>query len=209
MLLYRLIKPYSTLGVKTFFKKVYFHNDYHIPKDKPVLITCNHPTAFMDPVIMACMLKDPIHFMVRGDVFKKPFFKKVLQSLNMIPIFRFKEGYANIKQNYASMDYVSDLLAQNQHVVIFAEGLCLQEKRLKPIQKGTARMAFSAIEKHGDLDIHIVPAAVNYTFKTQVRDVVKYEFGEPIRIADYRHLYVENANKAIKEITDEIERRMR
>lgn len=209
MLLYRLIKPYSTLGVKTFFRKIYFHNDHYIPKDKPVLITCNHPTAFLDPVIMACMLKDPIHFMVRGDVFKKPFFRRILQSLNMIPIFRFKEGYSNIKNNYVSMDYVSDLLSENQHVVIFAEGLCLQEKRLKPIQKGAARMAFSAIEKHGELDIHIVPASVNYTFKTQVRDVVKYDFGKPIRVADYLELYRDNANKAVKEITEEIERRMR
>ena len=173
------------------------------------MITCNHPTAFLDPVIMACMLKDPIHFMVRGDVFKKPFYRKILNSLNMIPIFRFKEGYSNLKNNFASMDQVSDLLAENQHVVIFAEGLCIQEKRLRPIQKGTARMAFGAIEKHGDLDIHIVPAAVNYTFKTQVRDVVKYEFGEPIRIADYKEMYAENPNSAIKEITEEIERRMR
>lgn len=209
MLLYKLIRPYSTLGVKTFFRKIYFHNDDYIPKDKPVIITCNHPTAFLDPVIMACMLKQTIHFMVRGDVFKHPFYRKMLESLNMIPIYRFKEGFSNLKNNFATMDYVSDLLSKNERVLIFAEGSCIQEKKLRPIQKGTARMAFGAIEKHGDLDIYIVPAGVNYTFKTQVRDIVKYEFGEPIRIADYKAIYAENPNKAIKEITEEIELRMK
>lgn len=209
MLLYKLIKPYSTLGVKTFFRKIYFHNDDYIPKDKPVLITCNHPTAFLDPVIMACMLKQTIHFMVRGDVFKHPFYRKMLESLNMIPIYRIKEGFSNLKNNFATMDYVSDLLSKNERVLIFAEGSCIQEKRLRPIQKGAARMAFSAIEKHGDLDIFIVPAGVNYTFKTQVRDIVKFEFGEPIRIADYKEMHAENPNKAIKEITEEIENRMK
>lgn len=209
MFLYKLIKPYTTLGVKTFFKKVYFHNDYHIPKDKPVLITCNHPTAFLDPVIMACMLKTPIHFMVRGDVFKKPFYRKILESLNMIPIFRFKDGFSNLKNNQDSLDKVSDLLAANQHVLIFAEGGCTQEKRLRPIQKGTARMAFGAIEKHGDLDIYIVPAGVNYSLRSQVRDTVKFEFGAPIRLADYKAMYAENTNKAIKALTEDIETRMR
>lgn len=209
MFLYKLIKPYTTLGVKTFFRKIYFHHDYHIPKGKPVLITCNHPTMFLDPVIMACMLKEPIHFMVRGDLFAKPFFRRILESLNMIPIFRLKEGFSNIKNNYASMDRVSDLLADNQHIVVFAEGGCEQVKRLRPIQKGTARMAFGAIEKYGEMDIHIVPCAVNYSFRTQVRDTVKYEYGEPIRVLDYKAAYAENPNKAYKEITDEIEKRMR
>ncbi len=209
MFLYKLIKPYTTLGVKTFFRKIYFHHDYHIPKDKPVLITCNHPTMFLDPVIMACMLKEPIHFMVRGDLFAKPFYRRILEDLNMIAIFRIKEGFSNLKNNYDSMDRVSDLLADNQRVVVFAEGGCEQVKRLRPIQKGTARMAFGAIEKHGDMDIHIVPCAVNYTFRTQVRDTVKYEYGEPIRVLDYKAAYAENPNKAYKAITDEIQVRMR
>ncbi len=209
MFLYKFVRPIAILGVKTYFKKIYFHNDDFIPYDKPVLIACNHPTAFLDPILLGCFLKHPIHFMVRGDVFKKPFYRKLLESLRMIPIFRMKDGLSNVKSNFDIMDYVSKLLSESDHIVFFAEGGCTQEKRLRPIQKGVARQAFQTIDKHGELDIHICPASVNYGLKTQVRDVVKFDFGAPIRVLDYLELYRENPNKAIKELTEEIQKRIR
>jgi 1-acyl-sn-glycerol-3-phosphate acyltransferase len=209
MFLYQFVRPIAQVTIRTYFKKIYFHNDAVIPFDKPVLIACNHPTAFLDPIIMGAFLKHPIHFMVRGDVFEKPFYRKMLVSLRMIPIYRRKDGLANVKSNFDIMDYVSSLLADNDHIIFFAEGGCTQEKRLRPIQKGTARQAFQAIEKYGELDIHICPASVNYGLKTQVRDVAKFDFGAPIRVLDYMETYRENPNKAIKELTAEIEVRMR
>jgi hypothetical protein len=120
-----------------------------------------------------------------------------------------KDGLANVKTNFNIMDYVSKLLSESDHIVFFAEGGCIQEKRLRPIQKGVARQAFQTIEKYGELDIHICPASVNYGLKTQVRDVVKFDFGQPIRVLDYLETYRENPNKAIKELTEEIQKRIR
>jgi 1-acyl-sn-glycerol-3-phosphate acyltransferase len=209
MFLYNFIKPVAALAVRTYFKKIYFHNEDVIPSDKPVIIACNHPTAFLDPIILGAFLKHSIYFMVRGDVFKKPFFRKILEDLRMIPIYRLKDGLANVKSNFDIFEYVSRLLSENEHVVYFAEGGCTQEKRLRPIQKGTARQAFHAIEKYGELDIHICPVTVNYGLKTQVRDVAKFDFGAPIRVLDFLPTYRENPNKAIKDITQEIENRLR
>ena len=209
MFLYNIAKPTANVALRAYFKKIYFHNDHIIPQDKPVIIACNHPTAFLDPIILGAFLKHPIYYMVRGDVFAKPTYRKMLENLRMIPIFRLKDGLANVKANFDIFEFVSKLLSDNQHVVYFAEGGCTQEKRLRPIQKGTARQAFHAIDKYGELDIHICPVSVNYGLKTQVRDVAKFDFGPPIKVLDYLETYRSNPNKAVKELTAEIELRMR
>jgi glycerol-3-phosphate O-acyltransferase / dihydroxyacetone phosphate acyltransferase len=209
MFLYNFVKPIAQQALRVYFKKIYFHNDNVIPQDKPVIITCNHPTGFLDPIILGAFLRHSIHYMVRGDLFRKPFYKALLQNLHMIPIFRRKDGLANVKNNFDIFEYVSDLLHKEQHIVYFAEGGCEQVKRLRPIQKGTARQVFHAIEKHGELDIYICPCTVSYGLKTQVRDVAKFDFGPPIKVLDYLPTYRENQNKAIKLLTEEIEKRMR
>ena len=55
----------------------------------------------------------------------------------------------NILKNDATYEKTYELLGKNDWIVIFPEGDCVQEKHLRPIKKGTARMAFGAMEKDG------------------------------------------------------------
>ncbi len=210
MILYNILKPIVNIGVKYFFKKIYFHNAHHIPSDKPVLIASNHPSVFLEPTIMAVNLKRPVHSMVRGNVFKKKFYAMLLKSLNMIPIFRLKEGYSNLKNNQKTFSITDKLLLKGSQILIFSEGFCYQEKRLRPLQKGTARMAFGAIENAGTpLDIHIVPCGVNYTYQKSYRDTVMIEYGAPIRVLDYWEQYLENNNRGIVALTEALAAQMK
>jgi 1-acyl-sn-glycerol-3-phosphate acyltransferase len=210
MKFYDILKPVVKIGVKYFFKKIYFHNAHNIPKDKPVLIASNHPSVFLEPTIMAVTLPRPVHSMVRGNVFEKKFYSLLLKSLNMIPIFRMKEGYSNLKNNQETFKTTDNLLRNGEQILIFSEGFCYQEKRLRPLQKGTARMAFGAIENSGiELDIHIVPCGVNYTFQRAYRDTVMIEYGAPIRVLDYWDQYLENNNRGIVALTQALAAQMK
>ena len=58
---------------------------------------------------------------------------------------------------------IYEVLKKNGNFIMFSEGICVQEKRLQKLRKGTARLAFGAEEKYG-LDVHIVPVGINYTY---------------------------------------------
>ena len=208
-MLYRFVRPLARIGLALSYRKIYFSNEDRIPKDKPVLLAANHPTAFIEPCLLACFQKRSLYFMVRGDLFKKPFYIKLLNGLHMVPIFRLKDGgYKKLKNNYDTFEFCYKALNEQKTIMILAEGRTIHEKRLRSIQKGTARIAFGSYEAFGDLDVHIVPVGVNYTYAERFRGDVMIDVGEPMRLRDYLDRYKEHANNAIGDLTADLENRL-
>ncbi|MEL6867300.1 MAG: hypothetical protein AAFP19_22940, partial [Bacteroidota bacterium] len=73
---------------------------------------------------------------------------------------------------------------------------------------GTARMAFGAYENGGCEDLQIIPVGVNYRDPYHPRSEVMIEFGQPILLKDYLDEYRENTRKAIRELTQAIQKQM-
>lgn len=204
-MIYSLVRPIAALALKIFFRKIYFTHRERLPKGKPLLLAINHPTAFIEPCICACFLPMKLYFLVRGDLFKKPLFKKLLNILHMVPIYRGKEeGYDQLEKNYDTFDFCYQALNEKKTVVILPEGKTIQEKRLRPIRKGLARIAFGSYEKYGDIDLHIVPIGVNYTEADKFRSVAMFEVGHPIPLREYYEMHAENPNKAIRFLTKQV-----
>ena len=190
--------------MKIFFRKIYFTNRERIPKGKPLILAINHPTAFIEPCILACFLPIKLYFLVRGDLFKKPLFRKILNVLHMVPIFRKQEGLDQLKKNDETFDFCYEALKDHKTVVILPEGRTIQEKRLRPIRKGLARIAFGTYEKYGDIDLHIVPIGVNFTEADKFRSVAMFDVGEPIRLKDYYEQYQESPQRAQRNLTKRV-----
>lgn len=83
---------------------------------------------------------------------------------------------------------------------MFSEGICIQEKRLHNLRKGTARLAFGAEEKYG-LDIHIVPVGINYTYPSKFRKEVMINFHDSFSIKELKDVYMEHPAKALLAFT--------
>lgn len=205
-MLYALVRPVTTLALKINYRNIYLSHADRIPKGAPVILAANHPTAFIEPCILACFLDRPLYFLVRGDIFKKSFYAGLLQDLHMIPVYRMKDGgYEKIKNNFESFDYCSEALAANKTLMILAEGSTQQEKRLQPLKKGTARIAFGVFEKFPELpELYIVPVGVNYTYPNHTGSEVLINFGEPIKVRAYLQTYKGNTNKAISALTEDL-----
>lgn len=210
MLYYRLIRPFARLTLRTFYKKIYITGLDNYPKDKPVIFALNHPTAFIEPCIIATTLPEELHFLVRGDFFNQPLHSHLLHGMGCLPIFRMKDGgYENIKNNFSTLNTAYKALSKGEPIIILAEGTCYHEKRLRPLKKGTARLAFGTMMEFGvETDVHIVPVGVNYTYADKFRSEVMIEFNKPIRAADYWEVYQENNARGIKQITTELRKRM-
>ena len=97
---------------------------------------------------------------------------------------------------------------RQKKVVLFAEGVCVQERRLRPIQKGTAKIALGYIEKGGHADICILPVGVTYSTPSKFGGDVYYQVGEPIRVKDYFEDYKQQPAQTIMKLTAEIEKRL-
>jgi 1-acyl-sn-glycerol-3-phosphate acyltransferase len=189
-----------------YMRKIHVHNQQGVPSDRPVLLAANHPTAFMDPFLLCTFLDPPIYNMTRGDIFQKPFYRKFLESINMFPVFRVRDGYVGRDRNDEVFDYCVDKLYHKRVVTIYVEGEHHLEKRVRPVQKGIARIAFAAYERHRLDDLQIVPAGCNYVSGVRPRDEVMINIGAPIFVKDYWDDYLRDPAGTTQQLCKDIEK---
>lgn len=210
MRLYHLLRPLARLSIGIYYRKIHVSGLENIPQDKPVVFAANHPTAFTEPCILACWQPRDLHFLVRGDFFVHPAANWALRQLNQVPVYRKKDaGFEGIKNNFETFQVMYRLLTEGEAVMILAEGNTKWEKRLRPLQKGSARMLLGVLDTYPDLDVHLVPVGVNYTDAPKFRSEVMFEIGEPMPAQKYAATYLEKPPKAIREVTKELDAALR
>lgn len=207
MILYWILINVLALTFRVYFRRIYIINASALPKDKPVLLTPNHPNSFLDGVLLSVMLRSKVFIMARGDVFKKPLANWALRSMRVLPIFRAEDGAGNEQpiKNQLTYNQCFEIFHKNGNVVIFPEGLCVTERRLRPLKKGTAKLSFEALEKYQEMDLQILPVGMNYSNPGKFREEVCINIGKPIPVKDfYQLLHEENPAKAILQFNDRL-----
>ena len=199
-MLYQFLKILVRIALKLFFKRIYISGLENIKPDRPQLVASNHPSGFMEPLIMACFFPKSLHFLVRGDVFDKKWLRPLLESTNQIPIFRFKDGFSRLRENTQTIDASTQVLLDNKNLLIFAEGSTQSIKKLRPLQKGIARIGFQALDKNPDLNLEILPVGINFTFSSLFNDEVMLKIGQPIAVKSYYNAYMHDKNLATEKL---------
>jgi 1-acyl-sn-glycerol-3-phosphate acyltransferase len=161
-----------------FFNKVIVNQRKYLKEQGPLLLAVNHPNSFLDAVLLDILFKKPIWSLARGDVFKKPFYVKLLTKLKILPVYRVREGVENLETNYQTFDTCKQIFKENGIVLIFSEGLCINEWHLRPLKKGTARLAISSW-KDG-IPLKVLPVGINYSSFKKFGKNVWINFGEII-----------------------------
>ena len=186
-MLYFFLKPLVKVALKVYFRNIYFSGKENIPDNKAFIIAMNHPSAFLEPVIMAVNIKKPVHFLVRGDHFNKLFYRFLLKQGKMIPVFRQKEsGFGSLKNNYDTFSRCYQHIANGDIIALFPEGRTENEKRLRPLQRGIARIAFGTLFNYPEMqDLFVLPVSVNYTEPLIFRGTAYLHVGNPLSVKDY------------------------
>jgi glycerol-3-phosphate O-acyltransferase/dihydroxyacetone phosphate acyltransferase len=195
------------VSLRIFFKKVHFHNLKEIPKNTPLLIAANHHNSFLDGIVLTILLKQRLHILSRGDVFNTPFKKWLLSQFYLLPIYRKGEAKDNIQKNQESFGEIKKVLAKGHSVLIFPEGISVQEKRLQlPLKKGIARMSFfAAFESEEKVNFSILPMGINFTNPTKLRSDIIISAGTPIPIETFEDNFNENPSLAGYKLVKQIE----
>jgi len=110
---------------------------------------------------LATLFKKPVYSLARGDAFAGKMITKILTAFNMLPVYRVSEGVENLEQNYATFEACQDIFKKNGIVLIFSEGRCINEWHLRPLKKGTARLALAAWQQN--IPLEVLPLGINYS----------------------------------------------
>jgi 1-acyl-sn-glycerol-3-phosphate acyltransferase len=197
---YAALRLYVRLGLRFYYKRILIYGEENIP-DGPVIFAANHQNAFMDALMIVCFNSHQTHCLTRADVFKGPFIGWMLRVLNMIPIYRIRDGAESLSKNQQTFDRCTELFMTNHAVVIFPEGNHGNKKRLRPLSKGFTRLAFEAIGKHPQLKISIVPVGLNYTNPGAFGSSVSIYFGGAMDANEYSADDRVGANRARLDLT--------
>ena len=186
-MIYALLKVLSQLTVWGYFRRVKIVGKSSIHKTGPYLFLANHPSAFMDPIVVATSVKPSVYFIAAGEYvgkgFKGWFFQKVL---HMIPVYRPSTRPEEAHKNKDMFLKFHEHLANQGALLIFPEGVSLTEKKLKPLKMGAARIAIGAELQHAlKLNIPIIPIGLNYSDPHQFRSDLFVKIASPIYVRDF------------------------
>jgi 1-acyl-sn-glycerol-3-phosphate acyltransferase len=174
------------LAIKIFCRKVIINKPAMLKEKGPLLLACNHPNSFLDAVILDALFEQPIYSLARGDVFKKPFYIKLLGALKILPVYRISEGVENLNANYETFGACKKLFSNNGVVLIFSEGKCINEWRLRPLKKGTARLALASWNEN--IPLKVLPVGINYSSFRRFGKNLFINFGQIIEKKDVEML---------------------
>ncbi len=206
---YLFFTPFIHVVYRLLFRKIYLHKRSIVKPNTPVLLAANHPTAFIDPIFFTSFFDPPVYNMTRGDVFRNPIFRKFLMSCNMFPVFRQRDGYQGRDRNDEMFEFCQKKLLSGVAVNIFVEGEHHLDKRVLPLQKGIARIAFGTYARHRLDNLQIVPVGCNYINGQCTRDEAKIIVGEPLFIKDYWPAYEQNPATGINLLCQDIHKSLK
>lgn len=181
-MLYKALKILARIAIKIFCRKIIINRPGPLKIKGPVLLASNHPNSFLDSVIIDTLFDQPVWSLARGDVFKKPFYIRLLTALKILPVYRTSEGVENLSANYKTFEACINIFRDNGIVTIFSEGKCINEWHLRPLKKGTARLALKAWEE--DIPLKVLPVGINYSSFHRFGKNIFLNFGDPLTRED-------------------------
>ncbi len=205
--LYRTAKWIVARALRVYFSHIEIVGEEHIPKDKPFLIVPNHQNAFLDALILGALGPRPLHFLTRQDVFTKKT-TPWLTKLNMLPVYRIKDGFGNLEKNQAIFKACHRVFEEGGAVMIFPEGNHGEHHYLRPLSKGAARLVLEA-QAEQDEEIVVVPCGINFFAHRTPRTRLTLVYGEAFSAKDFLQTYQENQQTGLKALKDEMALRMK
>ena len=168
------------MGFLFYYQKIDVHYIEKIPKNKAVLFLSNHQNALLDPLIITVNSTRKNYFLTRADVFSNKFISSILNSLQMLPVYRVRDGIRTITKNKKIFSTCSEILHQNKSIILFPEGNHSLKRSVRDLSKGFTRIVEDFLNTNQNHELVIVPVGLNYQSPRAYGDRVSIYFGNHI-----------------------------
>ena len=189
-----------------YFRKVESVNNSNLPRKMPVILAPNHQNALMDALAFCYDTELQPVFLARADIFKKKAAIAFLTDINIMPIFRIRDGISNVRKNDEIFEKSLRVIHNKLNpLCIFPEGNHGDKRRIRPLVKGIFRIAFMAQETYGETPaVKIVPVGIDYSHYQKFRSTLFLNYGKPIEISEFYPLWKANPVDAINRLRDRL-----
>ncbi len=201
---YWLLQQYAKFCFRIYFRKVEIVNRHNIPLNQPLILAPNHQNALIDAMVLVCNLPFQSVFLARADIFKGKRMTKFLTFLNIMPIYRIRDGIENVKRNDVVFEKtIKILLNRKSPLGLFAEGNHGDKRRLRPLVKGLFRIAFLTQETLKDQPgVKILPIGIDYGHYQNFRTTIFVNIGKPVEVSEYYKSWTENPVIGVNELKE-------
>ncbi|MDT8400220.1 MAG: 1-acyl-sn-glycerol-3-phosphate acyltransferase [Bacteroidales bacterium] len=188
-----------------YYRKVIVIGRENLDNNFPKILAPNHQNALMDAMAIVSSTRGQQVYLARADIFKKKFIASILYYLKILPVYRIRDGFDNLKQNDEIFSKTIDVLKNNKPIVILPEGNHAGFRRLRQLKKGIFRIALQTEESEDfSMGLKIIPVGLDFSDYHRFRSVLTVIYGKPIDVREYRELYEENPQLAYNKLRDRL-----
>jgi 1-acyl-sn-glycerol-3-phosphate acyltransferase len=121
----------------------------NLPKKGGVLILSNHQ-SFLDPILLSLLLRRPMSYLARSELFKNPVFGRLIRALHAFPVEQGRGDMGAMKETIRRL--------QEGHLLnIFPEGSRTENGQIGKIERGAALVIRRA-------HVPVIPVAIDGSF---------------------------------------------
>lgn len=205
----RFLKNIAVLAVRLIYRSVEVRQQPGETGGGPQLAVSNHFGGVADALIQSYALDRVPRFVARDVIWRFPIAKHVMRFVRAIPTHKPEDkGPAGNDQMFRS---TYDALHEGDLIMIFPEGITVEEPSMARVKTGAARIALGA-RADGVDGIEIIPSGIHYEDKGTLRSKVWVNVGAPIRIDEEITRYAEpgaaedaSNREAVRALTEDIE----
>lgn len=203
-MLYGILKPIIRLSLAVFFKKISVIGSDNLPKDGPAIFVANHPSAVIDPLVVAITLKRKVYFLAGAEWFGKGLKARVFKKqLNMIPVHR---PWLAKDEKVSNVDMFKDCyesLAKGKWIIIFPEASSVTVSKIRELKTGAIRIkkGFEEYTNHQQ-SVPIIPVGLSYTNPHKFQSSLYVKIGEPIKFE--KTLQVNDEKAEVRDLANQM-----
>ena len=208
-MLYGFLKLVMKITVRIFFRSITIRNKEQIPTRGPLMVLVNHPSTFMDPIVVATMLDREVFFLAKGSLFNNGFSRWLLPKLNIIPVYRQKDDPSQMNKNSETFEKCFEHFEKGGVLLMFPEGTSITERKLRPVKTGAARITLGAEARNNfNLGVNVITIGLNYANPHRFNRDLFINIDQPIKADEYKERYKADEYNAVEELTEEIRNKM-
>ncbi len=207
---YTLLKSYEKFCFDRYYKHIQVIGRENIPYTKQYIFTPNHQNALMDALAVVNSARKDTVFFARADIFRNKRQANILRYLKMLPIYRIRDGVAELSKNEEVFASATAVLEDHVPICIMPEGNHGEKRRLRKLVKGVFRIAFRAQENFDSKDgVKLIPVGLDYSHYVKFFQDILIIFGPAVEVSEYQEIYNENPAKGINELKNRLVEEMK
>ncbi|MDR2563441.1 MAG: 1-acyl-sn-glycerol-3-phosphate acyltransferase [Prevotellaceae bacterium] len=203
-LAYLFVKPYVNFCFKQYYGSITIEGKENLPKNSSFILAPNHQNALMDAIAMLMTQPGQPVFLARGDIFGNKTVNAILYFLNILPIYRIRDGMSELSKNNEVFEQSIQVLKDGVTLCLMPEGQQSFKRSLLPLVKGMFRIAFAAQKAMNNRTVEIVPVGIDYGDYLKAGNHLIIRFGKPVNVKNRMEKYDEYPAKALNEIRNEL-----